>query len=120
MNVLIITWTFLAACASFVIGVWMMSSADGARWPGVILMIAAVLVTGLGVQLCRERLGRARPRVVVHHEYVYQYPRRRRRPVNATSKKRQLSKTAAATGSTRGKKKEGSQGASVHQAAAFA
>lgn len=74
MNVLLIAWTFVAACASFVIGAWIAVVAPMQRWPGLVVMVLAAVAVGLGVQLCRERVRRIRPMVSTRHEHV---PRKR-------------------------------------------
>ncbi len=95
MDVLLITWTFIAACASFVIGAWMTFSAHGERWPGMVLMLTAGIVAGLGVQLCRERIRRVRPRVAVRYERAEPAPvQQRRQPSRRTAPARAKSNQA--------------------------
>ena len=120
MNVLLITWTFVAACASFVIGAWMTFSAHGERWPGVVLMLTAALVVGLGVQLCRERVSRVRPRAAVRYEYAEPVPVRQRRPAAAVSQKRKSSRRTAPAKAKSNQARRSPQGVRSKQVAAVA
>jgi hypothetical protein len=120
MNILLITWTFIAAGASFVIGAWMTFSAHGERWPGVVLVLTAAIVVGLGVQLCRERMSRVRPRVAVRYEYVEPAPVRQRRPAAAASQKRRPSRKTAPARATSNKAEGRPQGVRARQVAAVA
>jgi hypothetical protein len=120
MNVLLIAWTFIAACASFVIGAWMTFSAHGERVPGVVLMLTAALVVGLGVQLCRERISRVRPRVAVQYEYVEPAPVRQRRPAAAVSQNRKPSRKTAPPGAASNKAQGRPQGVRGKQVAVVA
>jgi len=120
MNVLLITWTFTAACASFVIGAWMTFSAHGERWPGVVLMLTAALVVALGVQLCRERMSRMRPGVAVRYESTEPAPARQRRPAAAGSQKRKPSRKTAPARAKSNKAQGRPQGVRAKQVAAVA
>lgn len=120
MNVLLITWTFIAACASFVIGAWITFSAHGERWPGVVLMLMAALVVGLGVQLCRERMSRVRPRVAVRYEYAEPAPVRQRRPAAAASQNRKPSTKIAPARAASNKAQGSPQSFRADQVAAVA
>jgi hypothetical protein len=120
MNVLLIAWTFIAACASFVIGAWMMFSAHGERWPGVVLMLTAALVVGLGVQLCRERTSRVRPRGAVRYEYAEPAPASQRRPAAAVAQKRKPSRKTAPARAKSNQARRRPQGVRAKQVAAVA